>query len=181
VRRTVRLLDLRAPLLLLSRVVATTVNNAILRQVSSTIKRRMRLISLTASVAIFLLSTSCPLVTLKLPAHGGVLVLLHEGATRLPSFCLWILQRRFHMQLRMNGRQLLIVHQLCARANSIPSPIAAMSLALVRSVVAHHGIRGPSASYRQVMPELFSITSERNQHSYRTLPHSPQLTYHTRM
>jgi hypothetical protein len=88
------------------------------------------------------------LATPTIPTHGGVLVLLHEGATHLLSFCLWILLSRFQMQRRMNGRPLLIAHQLYTQENSIPSPVPAGTIALVRSVVAHHGIRRPSASYR---------------------------------
>jgi hypothetical protein len=91
------------------------------------------------------------LATLKSSTYGGLLVLLHEGATHLLSFCLWILLSRFHMQRGMNGRPFLIAHQLYTLANSLPSPVPAGTIALVRSVVAQHGIRRPSASYRYVM------------------------------
>jgi hypothetical protein len=84
------------------------------------------------------------LPTPTIPTHSGVLVLSHEGATHLLSFCLWILRRRFHTQRRLDARPLLIAHQLYASENSLPSPVPAGTIALVRSVVAHHGIRHPS-------------------------------------
>jgi hypothetical protein len=149
-------------------------------EVSSAITRRVQLTSLTSSVAIFLLSKSSPLPlhqNINL-THRGLLVLSHEGATHLLSFCLWILLSRFHKQRRLNDRQLLIAHQLHAQDNSFPSPVPAGTIALFRSAVAQHGIRRPSASYRSVMHGVCSLTSERNRQSYHMPPLSPHLPYH---
>jgi hypothetical protein len=89
VRRTVSLLDLPAHPLLLSSVVAIGEISAILTLFSSDTMRRVQLISLTASVAIFLLSTSSSLATPTIPTRGGVLVLLRECATQTAAENFW--------------------------------------------------------------------------------------------
>jgi hypothetical protein len=63
----------------------------------------------------------------------------------------------------LTERQLLINKQLCARENFISSPVPAGTIALFRNLVAHHGIKNPSASFRYVLYGLFSLTSQRNQ------------------
>jgi hypothetical protein len=129
---------------LLSSVRATSERCGILTLVSSDITRRVQFTSRTASVAIFLLSTSYPLSPHQ---HSRLTEVFSYFCTRVPLIC-----SRFAcgycMQRRLNARPLFIAHQLHTQENSIPSLVPAGTVALVRSVVAHHGIRRPSASYR---------------------------------